>query len=101
MTKVRQDQTGLYIQSGGYVARPGPVNGYGHAYRMDDGGLQPGDAVKSRHVSGTPLNVITLPNGYKTRWHHEGPDRDRGLYAPTDKDRPENFDKDGYKIFAR
>jgi hypothetical protein len=68
---VHKDAKGLFVKAGGYVARPGGVRGYDHAYRMDDGGLKEGDRVKARHKAQTPLTVITLDDGTKLHWHHE------------------------------
>lgn len=82
MTVVREDADGLYVKAGGYIARPGAVRGYSHAYRMDDGGLKAGDTVKARHSAGTELTIVTLPDGSKTRWHHKGYWRDQGLCDP-------------------
>ncbi len=55
MSTVWQDEEGIYVRSGGYIARPGDVIGYSHAYRMDDDGLKKGDKVKTHHIGGTPL----------------------------------------------
>lgn len=71
-TPVRKDDKGLYVIAGGYVARPGEVAGYAHAYDMSDGGLREGDRVKARHVSQTPLTEITPEDGKKLRWYHDG-----------------------------
>lgn len=70
-TLVRKDGKGLFVKAGGYIARPGNVRGYDHAYRMDDAGLKEGDRVKARHRAQTPLTVITLDDGTKLHWHHE------------------------------
>jgi hypothetical protein len=99
MTKVRSDSEGLFVKAGGYIARPGPVLGESHAYRMDDGGLKEGDDVKARHTPGTQITVITLSDGKKTRWHHEGETRNRGLHAPDVDDVPAAFDERGLRIF--
>lgn len=71
MTLVREDEKGLFIKAGGYIARPGGVVGYDHVLRMDDGGLKKGDKVVARHSAGSPLNYIKLPNGEKLWWHHD------------------------------
>lgn len=71
MALVKEDEKGLFIQAGGYIARPGPIAGWMHAVKMDDGGLKKGDHVKARHKSGTPLNVITLKNNEKRYWGHD------------------------------
>jgi len=67
-TLVREDEQGLYLVAGGVKARPGSLSGYGHAWRMDDGGLKAGDKVVARHRGGTPLVSITLPDGGTTIW---------------------------------
>ena len=79
MALVREDEKGLYVIAGGVTARPGSVNGYGHAYRMDDGDLKRGDKVSARHSAGTPMVKIKLPDGTVTRWFSEGTERDQGL----------------------
>lgn len=99
MTKVRKDKHGLFVKAGGYIARPGPVRGNSHAYRMDDGGLKEGDTVKAHHQAQTQLTIITLPEGRKTRWHHEGEARDRDLELPRSDDTPKHFDDQGLRIF--
>jgi hypothetical protein len=68
MALVREDDEGIYVISGGVKARPGAVLGYGHAYRMDDGGLSKGDKVAASHVGGTPMVRLKLPDGTVTRW---------------------------------
>lgn len=97
MTKVRNDENGLYLIAGGVKARPGAINGYSHAYRMDDGGLIQGDTVKAAHVGGSQLVRIKLADGCITRWFQDGPDRDRMLGDPP-KDAV--WDKDGCRDFA-
>lgn len=71
MALVRADERGLYVRAGGYVARPGEVSGYAHAYDMSAGNLHAGDFVQARHVAQTPLTRITLANGERIYWHHE------------------------------
>jgi hypothetical protein len=78
MSVIRMDEKGLFVIAGGYKARPGAVTGYDHAYDMSAGGLSPGDKVKARHVSQTPLIRITLPDGRKLHWHT---DPEYGLYG--------------------
>jgi hypothetical protein len=59
--RIWKDDRGLYIKDrfgGTNHYRPGGVNGYDHAYRMDDGGLKEGDKPKTHHVSGAPLVKI-------------------------------------------
>ena len=70
-TLVRSDNLGLFVRAGGYVARPGDVTGYSHAYDQSDGGLKAGDYVKAYHLSGSPLTQITLSDGRKLVWTHE------------------------------
>lgn len=72
MSLVRKDVRGLFIRTGGYVFRPGAINGYQHAYRMDDGQLKDGDRVNARHIGGTPLARLRLDDGRITRWAEEG-----------------------------
>jgi hypothetical protein len=69
MAKVRKDEIGIYVRCNGSIARPGAVAGFSHACRMDDGGLKEGDAVNARPWSNSPLIVLTLSDGSKTRWH--------------------------------
>lgn len=83
MAKVWEDDEGLYIRTGGYVFRPGFVTGYGHALRMDDGGLRAGGTVKARHRGGTPTAKIGLEDGSIVFWHAEGEMRDSKLYEPS------------------
>lgn len=71
MTLVREDAKGLYVRAGGYVARPGNVRGYDHAYRMDRALLQAGDRVKARHLAGSPITRLRLEGGVVLHWHHE------------------------------
>ena len=67
-TKVRRDDKGLYVRAGGYVFRPGPINGYGHAHDMSDAGLAEGTQVKASHFAGTPTGRIRLADGRKLLW---------------------------------
>lgn len=69
MSKVWKDDIGLYVKAGGYMARPGDVNGYSHAYNMGDGGLAEGDKVKACHLGGSPLVKITTDAGIVLHWH--------------------------------
>lgn len=71
MTLVRKDGRGLFVRAGGYIARPGNVAGYSHAYNMSDGGLKAGDRVKAHHKAQTPLTRITLDDDRVLHWHHE------------------------------
>jgi len=98
MAKIRSDAEGLYAQIGGYKMRPGAVGGHAHARRMDDGGLRPGDTVKARHIGGSPLGVLTLPDGTKTHWHVDDESRRRNLVSPA---RDNVFDKEGLRVFDR
>lgn len=69
---IRADAIGVFLKgtgSGDY--RPGPISGYAHAYRMDDGGLSRGDRVYASHVAGAPLIRIHLPSGEKIYWASE------------------------------
>ncbi|HEX8350411.1 MAG TPA: hypothetical protein VF598_10655 [Hymenobacter sp.] len=77
MSKVKQDADGIFVQTGGYIFRPGGVNGHDHAVEMDDGGLSKGDDVKARHMGGTELAKITLDNGDVKYWHAALPDDHR------------------------
>ena len=63
MTKVREDDRGLYVIAGTYVARPGNVIGCDHCYRMDDAGLKAGDTVRARHIAGTQTTAIRPDKG--------------------------------------
>jgi hypothetical protein len=71
MSKVRKDSKGIFVVAGGYVARPGGVIGYDHAFRMDSANLQEGDEVKAIHWAGTPTTKIKLPDGTKLLWGHD------------------------------
>lgn len=70
-TKVRSDDKGIYVRTDGKVFRPGEINGYSHAYIMNDGGLSAGDPVKAHHMAGTPLCKITLANDIIIVWGTE------------------------------
>ncbi len=60
MAVIKEDDRGIFVQAGGYVARPGDAVGYAHAYDMSAGGLVKGDRVAARHLSGTPLIRIKI-----------------------------------------
>lgn len=68
--KIRKDDRGLYItgRDGKDHYRPGDINGYSHVHDMSDGGLKAGDNPRTRHVSGAPLIMITLPSGDFVWW---------------------------------
>ena len=68
MSLVRKDESGLFVRTGGYVFRPGPINGYSHAFDMDDAGLSEGDQVKAKHRGGSTLANITLSDGTRRVW---------------------------------
>jgi hypothetical protein len=68
MPKVKEDDQGIFIQTGGYIFRPGDINGCAHAYEMDDGGLRKGDDVKARHVAGSQLAKLKLADGSVRYW---------------------------------
>lgn len=78
------------------MARPGSINGYGHAYRMDDGGLGEGEKVTASHIGGTQMVRLKLPDGTITRWFADGATRDRGLQEP---DPDAEWDKEGLRVF--
>lgn len=63
MSVVRCDEKGILIYLNGAKHRPGPIQGYAHAYNMDDGGLKVGDHVKARHRAGTPTIRVQTPEG--------------------------------------
>lgn len=96
MALVRKDARGLYVISGGVTARPGAIRGYGHAYRMDDGGLAAGDKVDARHIGGTPMVRLKLPNGQITRWYCQDSQRDDEIMTP---DPDAVWDAKGLRIF--
>lgn len=79
--KVRRDEEGLYIVTNGQNYRPGSVNGYGHAIRMDDGGLVEGAKVQASAMTGTEKARLKLDDGTTTYWYVEGPTRTRGKMA--------------------
>lgn len=97
MTVVRRDAIGLFIRTGGAVFRPGAVLGYGHAYRMDDGGLVEGDRIAARHTGGTPLARLKLADGTITRWHAEYGRTGNLQKAPDDAE----WDAEGLRVFPR
>ena len=69
---IRADATGVFLKgTGSGDFRPGPITGFAHAYRMDDGGLAKGDRVYASHVAGAPLIRIHLPSGDKIYWASE------------------------------
>jgi len=96
MALVREDDEGIYVISGGVTARPGAVRGYGHAYRMDDGGLAKGDKVSASHVGGTPMVRLKLPDGTVTRWHCQDSRRPDELMEP---DPDAAWDEKGLRSF--
>ncbi len=63
MALVRRDAHGLYLRTGGYIFRPGPVIGFDHAYDMGDGGLMEGDRVRARHLAGSEIARIRTESG--------------------------------------
>lgn len=77
--KVRTDDSGINVVTNGQTYRPGAVGGHGHAIRMDDGGLVPGDTVLAYPVEGTERLRLKLADGTTTYWFAEGHTRARGL----------------------
>lgn len=71
MARVREDERGIFVIQNGLRFRPGPVNGYAHAYDMSDGGIKKGDMVKARHVSQSMLVRIRLDDGRVLHWYGE------------------------------
>ena len=69
--KVRQDDKGLYINSGLWRYRPGEVPGYSHVYYMGEGGLKVGDKPKVSRVTGAPLIRIKTTDGRVIYWADE------------------------------
>ena len=69
MALVREDLHGIYVQAGGYYARPGGVRGYMHAYDMSNGGLVKGMKVKAKHMGGSPIIKLTLADGTHRYWY--------------------------------
>ena len=96
MALVREDDEGIYVISGGVTARPGAVRGYGHAYRMDDGGLVKGDKVSASHIGGTPMVRLKLPDGTVTRWFCQDSRRPDELM---DTDPDATWDQKGVRTF--
>lgn len=70
MTLVRSDIWGLFVRAGGYIARPGNVRGFAHAFRVDDGGLKAGDKIKATHIGGAQLTRVVTQGGLKLHWFH-------------------------------
>lgn len=95
MPKVHRDDYGIYIRCGGYKSRPGNVVGYSHIFRMDDGGLQEGDTVKARHISGTPNTRIKLNSGQVIYWCHDSETIGQRTF---NYDPPERFNLKGFRI---
>ena len=98
MALVREDDRGLYVISSGVTARPGAIRGYGHAYRMDDGGLAKGNKVNARHVGGTPMVRLKLPDGTVTRWYCQDSRREDELL---NADPDAVWDDKGIRVFPR
>ena len=89
MSKVLQDEIGLYVSASGYLSRP--VNGTR---------FNKGDEVKTHHFSGTPLQGIgkdeTCGRGeYLETWIHCG----IAYRCKTYEDRKEQYD--WYMNYAR
>lgn len=69
MSVICQDSAGLFVKAGGYIARPGDVGGYSHAFDMSDGGLKKGDRVKASHMTGAPIVKLRLEGGKVLHWY--------------------------------
>jgi hypothetical protein len=71
---VREDTRSLFIRMGDgmYHFRPGPIDGYDHAYDMSGDAIQAGTKVEARHVGGTVLCEIKMQDGSKRRWAEQG-----------------------------
>jgi hypothetical protein len=67
-TKVRADESGLYVRTDGRNFRPGEVTGVALA-DMSDGGLKVGDEVRAAHVATTTRARLTMPDGRILIWH--------------------------------
>lgn len=91
MTVVREDERGIFIVAGGYVARPGDARSYSHAYRMDDAGLKKGDRVYARHRGGTPLTKVRLEDGTELHWIHDNSRPEELVKSSSDLERAEAF----------
>jgi hypothetical protein len=70
-TKIKQDEAGLFVKSGGAKYRPGDIVGWSHAYDMSRGGLNEGDVVNVTPLSGEEICTLTRLDGYKLRWGSE------------------------------
>lgn len=71
MTRIRQDKTGLFIKTGGYIFRPGKIDGYAHAYDMSDTGVLFNTSIKAKHIGGSPLAKLELHDGSYRYWANE------------------------------
>jgi len=78
MSKIRADEKGIYVIGGGWIARPGNVIGFSHAYRMDSANLVVGDTVKATHSPG-PLVRVKLDDGTVLHWKIDGEASDARL----------------------
>lgn len=67
-TKVRSDENGVFVRTGGHLFRPGSVSGLVRV-DMSDGGLRAGDEVRAGHVGGTTRCKVTTPTGADLHWH--------------------------------
>lgn len=72
MSTVWEDDKGIYVRAGGYIARPGGEPGYDHCYRMDSADLKKKDKVKAHHLAGSPLVKIRLDDGTVLHWKTHG-----------------------------
>lgn len=68
MTTIREDDSGLFIVTGGYRFRPGENPEYSHAFRTDDGGLRAGMKVKAAHWAGSQVARIRLDDSSVLVW---------------------------------
>jgi hypothetical protein len=58
MTLIREDEHGLYVRVGGYVARPQITNNalaYVLLHRLTPTSFSAGDGTKAHHLAGSPL----------------------------------------------
>ena len=90
---VREDSTGIYVVTNGTKFRPGDINGYSHANRMDDAGLKAGDKVKATHRATTSTAWIKTQSGNKLLWgsdYDHMREQERAQYL---KDHPETLEQ--------
>lgn len=84
MTRIKRDKHGLYVRAGGHVFRPQRTActlthpdsiGMGGPpyYKRDQTELQENEKVRARHVGGTTMGRLTVPDtGHTELWSSHG-----------------------------